>query len=76
MEPVESCEERSAKRGGFEVACVEESMAIATSCSSSRLDCRGSGSGRTRVPSDSCLNIRLTAMIPAAPVSAARSAPT
>ena len=33
-------------------------------------------SGRTSVPSESCLNIRLTAMMPAAPVSADKSAPT
>ena len=39
---------------------------------------RGGGtfSGRTMVPSEICLNIRFTAIIPAAPVSAARSAPT
>lgn len=36
----------------------------------------GRASGRTRVPSDSCLKILLTAIIPAAPVNAARSAPT
>lgn len=34
------------------------------------------GSGRISVPSESCLNIRLTARIPAAPVKAAKSAPT
>lgn len=33
-------------------------------------------SERISVPSESCLNIRLTAMMPAAPVSAAKSAPT
>ena len=33
-------------------------------------------SGRTSVPSQSCLNIRFTAMIPAAPVNALKSAPT
>lgn len=33
-------------------------------------------SGMTRVPSDRVLKIRLTAMMPAAPVSALRSAPT
>lgn len=36
----------------------------------------GSGSGRISVPSDNCLNIRFTAIIPAAPVSADKSAPT
>lgn len=35
-----------------------------------------SASGRTRVPSESSLNIRFTATTPAAPVSADRSAPT
>ena len=33
-------------------------------------------SGRISVTSESCLNIRFTAMIPAAPVSALKSAPT
>lgn len=33
-------------------------------------------SGRTSVPSVSCLKMRLTAMTPAAPVKADRSAPT
>ena len=49
------------------------STAIETSCSSSASTTWGSGSGRTSVPSDICLNILFTAIMPAAPARAARS---
>jgi hypothetical protein len=50
------------------------SMTMDVSCSG--FSDTSMGSGRTSVPSESCLNIRLTAMMPAAPVNADKSAPT
>lgn len=61
-------------RGDSEMGSV--SMAIVTSCSSLPFGRSSSGAGRMSVPSDNCLNIRFTAIMPAAPVNAARSAPT
>ena len=52
------------------------SITIEMSCSSSTAAASGSGSGSTSVPSEICLNILFTAIIPAAPVRAERSAPT
>lgn len=50
------------------------STAMEASPSTSKL--ADTASGRVSVPSESCWKIRFTAMMPAAPVRAARSAPT
>ena len=54
----------------------ELSTAIEMSCCSSTSTTWGSGSGSASEPSEICLNILFTAIMPAAPVRAARSAPT
>ena len=55
--------------GAASEACTsEESIAMVSSACSN--------SGNTIDPSDSCLKIRFTAITPAAPVNAAKSAPT
>lgn len=59
---------------GSVVGTTGGSTAIAISVSRSSVS--ESALGRTMVPSDSCWKMRFTAMMPAAPVSAARSAPT
>lgn len=48
----------------------------AIDASPSRSNCSVTASGSMITPSESCWKMRLTAMIPAAPVSADRSAPT
>lgn len=67
-------EEGAGCGGASGVAAGGPSMAIDASPSES--SCPATASGRTMLPSDSCWKIRLTAMMPAAPVSAAKSAPT
>lgn len=62
--------------GGGGSTTIETSWSWSWSCSCSWVEVAAVSSGRVRAPSESCLNMRLTAMMPAAPVSAARSAPT
>ena len=60
--------------GGLEMAGVDSDASICMRASVSTVDI--DVSGMTLGPSESVLKIRFTAMIPAAPVSALRSAPT
>lgn len=75
MEEVESWEAREKKGLILGVVSAGGVGGESTAMGVSRAMSTGT-SGRMSVPSVSCLKMRLTAMTPAAPVNADRSAPT